>query len=94
MTDKTITLQADIVEQLESLAQSQGRTVDDVIGEMLAHYVPYRSENWALTLAEGMEEADIDWLDEPDASARSGEHYARHMTERWAKRQSTDTKDA
>lgn len=71
MTDRTITLRADLVERLEALAHRQGRSLDDVFGELLNTYAPVQSGNWALVVAEGMEAADIHWIDDPDASANS-----------------------
>jgi hypothetical protein len=71
MTDRTITLDADLVERLEILAQRQGRSLDDLVSEMLGYYAPVSSSNWAFAVAEGMEAADIDWIDDPDASSNT-----------------------
>jgi predicted transcriptional regulator len=68
MTDRTITLRADLVWRLEALAQQRGRSLDDVLGELLNSYVTAKSGNWALAVAEGMEAADIDWINNPDTS--------------------------
>lgn len=73
MTDRTITLQAELVERLESLADVQGRTMDEVLGDLLQQYAPRAQGNWVLAVARGMEAADIDWIDDPDASANSRE---------------------
>jgi predicted transcriptional regulator len=71
MTDRTISLRSDLVERLEELAQRQGRSVNDVFGELLNTYAPVQNGNWALAVAEGMEAADIDWMDDPDASTHT-----------------------
>lgn len=91
MTDRTITLRSDLVERLEALAGQQGRTIDDVFGEILNSYVPVGSGNWALAVAEGMEAAAIDWIDEPDASLNSRANFDRHLREQWERTQSDDS---
>jgi predicted transcriptional regulator len=40
VTDRTITLRSDLVERLETLAERQGRSLDDVFGELLNTYAP------------------------------------------------------
>lgn len=88
MTDRAIMLRSDLVERLEALAGQQGRTIDEVLNELLNSYAPVGSGNWALAVAEGMEAADIDWIDDPDASVNSRAHFERHLRERWEKTQS------
>lgn len=91
MTDKTITLHSELVERLESLAQAKGRTTNDVISELLDQYAPTENkENWALALAEGMEAADIDWLDDPNASENSREHFEQYLREKWRHTQASE----
>jgi predicted transcriptional regulator len=90
MTDRTITLDSELVERLESLAQRQGRSLDDVIGEMLGHFVPVSGSNWALAVAEGMEAADINWIDDPDASTNSRSNFERHLREKWERTQGNE----
>ncbi len=94
MTDRTITLRSDLVERLETLAERQGRSLDDVFGELLNTYAPSASGNWALAVAEGMEAADIDWIDDPNASVNSSEHFQRHLREKWQRTQKADGDDA
>jgi hypothetical protein len=94
MTDRTITLRSDLVERLEMLAERQGRSLDDVFGELLNTYAPPASGNWAFAVAEGMEAADIDWIDDPDASVNSREHFQRHLREQWQRTQKADRDDA
>ena len=91
MTDRTITLRSDLVERLEALAGQQGRTIDDVFGEILNSYVPVGGGSWALTVAEGMEAAAIDWIDDPDASVNSRHDFERHLREQWERTQSDDS---
>lgn len=88
MTDRIIALRSDLVERLESLAQQQGRSLDEMFGELLNTYAPVQSGNWALAVAEGMEAADIDWIDDPDASAHSREHFERYLREKSQRNQS------
>ena len=54
MSERTITLRADLVERLESLAG--GRTLNDVVGDLLAEHTPLAApgKNWALALLEGV----------------------------------------
>ncbi|MBZ0300820.1 MAG: hypothetical protein K8J31_13805 [Anaerolineae bacterium] len=94
MTDRTITLRSDLVERLEALAQRQGRSLDDLFGELLNTYAPVQSGNWALAVAEGMEAADIDWIDDPDASANSRDHFEHHLREKWKRTQNMGGDDA
>lgn len=87
MTEQTITLRSDLVERLEALAGQQGRTVNEVFGELLNSYAPVGAGNWALAVAQGMEAADIVWLDDPDASVNSRHHFEQHLREQWDKTQ-------
>ncbi|MCS7072680.1 MAG: hypothetical protein NZM00_14340 [Anaerolinea sp.] len=84
MTDRTITLRSDLVERLEALAEQQGRTVDEVFGELLNSDAPIGGGNWGLAVAEGM---DINWIDDPDASVNSRAHFERHLREQWERTQ-------
>ncbi len=88
MTDRTITLRSDLVERIETLAGQQGRTLDDVLGELLNRYIPVGGDNWLLAVAEGMEAAAITWIDDPDASINSRAHFEQHLREQWEKSQS------
>ena len=69
MNQRTITLPAELVARFELLADQQGRSLDELLAELLSNYAPTSGGNWALTVAAGMERADIDWIDTPDASA-------------------------
>ena len=88
MTDRTITLRSDLVERLETLAERQGRSLDEVFDELLNTYAPTAGGNWALVVAEGMEAADIAWIEDPDASMNSRDHFEQHLRERWERTQS------
>lgn len=90
MTDRTITLHSDLVERLEALAGQQGRSLDEMFGELLNRYVPVDAGQWALAVAEGMEAAAIAWIDDPAASVNSRDHFERHLREQWSKTQSDD----
>lgn len=94
MTDRTITLRSDLVERLETLAEQQGRSVDEVFGELLNTYAPTAGGTWALAVAEGMEAAEIDWIDDPDASLNSRAHLQQHLRERWERMQDRGGDDA
>ena len=91
MTDRTITLRSDLVERLETLAEQQGRSLDEVgnelLSELLNTYAPTSSGNWALAVAEGMEAAEIDWIDDPDASLNSRAYFQQHLREQWERTQ-------
>ena len=91
MTDRTITLRSDLVERLEALAGQQGRTMDDVFGELLNRYAPVGGGNWALAVAEGMETAEINWIDNPDASVNSRVDFELHLCEQWERTQSDNS---
>jgi predicted transcriptional regulator len=93
MTDRTITLRSDLIERLETLAERQGRSLDEVFGELLNAYAPTPHGNWALAVAEGMEAADIDWIDDPAASVNSRAHFQQHLREKWARTQNNDSID-
>lgn len=88
MSEKAITLRADLVDRLHALAQLQGRSVDDVLDHLLPEQPPQDDANWALALAEEMETADIDWTEQPDLSANSARNYAAHVQAEWERRQS------
>jgi hypothetical protein len=88
MTDRTILLRADVVERLEALAQ--GRNLNDVLDDLLQRAVQQPSNNWALAVSEGMEAADIEWLDEEDASEQSRARYREHVLKRWQDHQDAD----
>ncbi len=92
MSTRTITLPDELVERLETLAQTQGRPLNEVLSDLLEHYSPSRP-NWALSLAEAMEEADIDWQEEPSLSTHSREHFEQHQYERWQRTQTAHDDD-
>jgi predicted transcriptional regulator len=87
LTDRTITLPSDLVEQLERLAEQQARSMDEVLRELLNAYAPVSRGNWALAVADGMAAADIPWKDDADASAHSREHFNQHLREQWERTQ-------
>ena len=94
MAEKTITLRADLVERLETLAQAQGRSLEDVLVSLLeTQPAPGQQENWALALAEGMAAANIPWIDQQDASTTSRQHYQDDLYRRWQETQQTDNTD-
>ncbi len=92
MSTRTITLPDELVDRLETLAQVLGRPLDEVLSDLLEHYSPTRA-NWALALAEAMEEADIDWQAESALSTRSREHVEQHHYERWQRTQTAPDDD-
>jgi hypothetical protein len=95
MDHRTITLPADLVKRFEQLADESGRSVDELFAELLSNFAPSSDDNnWALNVAVGMETADIDWIDEPDASAKSRERFNRHLDEKWKRSQNTGGSDA
>ncbi len=94
MTDRTITLPANLVERFEQLADQQRRSLDDLFAELLSNYAPTSGGNWALAVTVGMEAADIDWIVDPDASAHSRELFKRHLNEKWRRTQNMSGSDA
>jgi predicted transcriptional regulator len=92
MTKQAIILKSELIERLETLAEGQGLSLDDMIGKLLSSYVPERPGNWALAVAEGMEAAEIDWIDDPEASAVTGKTYKDHLHEKWRRTQEDDEK--
>jgi hypothetical protein len=90
MTDRTITLRSDLVERFETLAEREGRSLDEVFSELLNTYAPTGGRNWGLAVAEGMEAAGIDWVDDPDASLNSRKHFQQHLREKWERTQNDD----
>ena len=88
MSTRTITLRSDLAERLEAIAKQQGRSIDDVLEELLHTYAPISNVNWALAVAEGMEAAEIAWIDDANASTNSGAHFEQHLQERWEQSQS------
>jgi metal-responsive CopG/Arc/MetJ family transcriptional regulator len=93
MDQRTITLPADLVERFETLANQQGRSLDELITELLNSYAPASSNNWALNVALGMEAADIDWIDDPDASVNSRKAYKEYLEEKRKRNQNASDVD-
>jgi len=94
MTEKTITLRADLVERLEAMASTQKRTLNEVLAELLEERsIPEVGSNWALALAKAMENADIEWVDEPNISERSTDVFQDDLFVRWQQTQLTDHHD-
>lgn len=84
MSGRTITLSADLVERLETLAEQQGLGLAELFDDMLSKYdLPTGSSNWATTLAEHMENADIDWQEDPELSATSRSDFEDASYQRW-----------
>jgi predicted transcriptional regulator len=91
MSAQTIALRTDLIQRLRILAERQGQSVDEVVGEMLDTYAPVaNAANWAVAVAEGMRAADIDWIDEPDASVNSRAHFRDYLFEKWQRTQQMD----
>jgi predicted transcriptional regulator len=89
MTERNISLRAEIVERLEILAERQQRSVDDFLIDLLNTYSPQSTGNWATTVAEGMEAAEISWLDDPDASINSRQHFQNYLHQKWEQTQNS-----
>jgi predicted transcriptional regulator len=87
MDDRTITLPSDLVERLEMLAERQGRSLEEMFGELLNSYAPLAQGSWALSVSEGMSAAAIAWIDDPDASKNSREHFERSLRSAWERTQ-------
>ncbi len=94
MTNRTITLEADLATRLEMLAEQQGRSLDEMLAELIGYHAPASSGNWALAVAEAMEQADIEWIDDSDASANSRAHFNQHLLEKWQHSQNSSGENA
>ena len=90
MTDRMIAVRSDLADRLEEKAREEGRSVNDVLGELLEQPEPAQRprSNWALAVAKGMEAAPIDWIDDPAASTNSRKHYRQYLQEKWERTQS------
>ena len=51
MTNRTITLRDDLVDRFEKLAAQQGRSLDELFGELLDDYAPSQDSYSALDVA-------------------------------------------
>ena len=93
MTDRAITLRSDLVERFEELAREQGRSADDLFGEMIERFPRAKNpkNNWLLEAAEEMEAADINWIDDPDASLHSHERFEQYLSELAQRKHDSDT---
>jgi hypothetical protein len=85
-----VALDSDLIDRLEEMANDQGRSMNEVLGELLKPLSQPTRSNWAAVVAEGMEAADIDWIDDPDASANSRKYYKQHLKEKWERSQQSD----
>ena len=56
MNYRTITLPADLVERFELLANQHGRSLDELLTEILNNYSPASGSNWALCSEYGVSE--------------------------------------
>ena len=92
MAEKTIRLRAELVDRLESLATAQGRSVDDVLTNLLAE-TEAPQNLWTMELIEAMADETIVWRDVPDLSESSRERFQQAQFERWQQTQLTDEDD-
>lgn len=91
MSDRTIQLRADLADQLESLAEAQNRSLNDLVNEMIHQYKSQSARaDQLLALADGMKKADIAWREMPDASEIGRKAYEDAVYDQWLKTQSTD----
>lgn len=94
MTERNLTLPANLVERLERLAAAQGRSIDGILRDWLDATDDAPSNiNWATQLADTMEHADIDWQDIPPASATEHDGYLEDRYQGWLRSQQTDDHD-
>lgn len=93
MTDRMIALSSDLIDRLEEMANEQGRSVNEVLGEMIARSPKAKNpkNNWLVEIAEEMEAADIDWIDDPEASLHSHERFEQYLEELAQSKKSSDT---
>jgi predicted transcriptional regulator len=82
METRTIILPAQLVSRLEMLAQRRGRSLDEMLGDLIEDAAPAKNSQWAVALAEGMEASEIDWIDDPDASETSRVHLEAYLSQK------------
>jgi len=85
-------IRTDLHQRLQALAAQQGQSVDEVLEHLLPP--PPTEENWALAFAQDMEAADIDWVNDPNASVKSRDHYQQYVYEKWLRTQNPQTDEA
>ncbi|MCB9453847.1 MAG: hypothetical protein H6672_20645 [Anaerolineaceae bacterium] len=91
MDEKTITLRGDLVEQLEAIASTEGRSVDEVLAALLASQTAPRTQaNWAVNLAQAMADEAIPWKEEAELSTHSRDLFQDDRYQRWQETQQTE----
>ncbi len=87
MEERTLTLRADLVDRLEAMASKQGRTIEDVLDDVLEDVEPAaeKPNNWALAVVRAATEANIEWEDLPNIAnaSESGNLYYEDRYQRW-----------
>jgi len=96
MANRTLTLQAELVNRLESIAQERGATVEAVIADLIGEpHLPSDTlqsdtppaESWAVAVAREMEafwEAQgTNRVGDPDASVNSRKHFEEHLAKKY-----------
>lgn len=88
MAERTITLEASLVEQLEALATKQNYSLNELFNVMITLFPTTPPQpNWALQLAEAMENAPIEWEQYPELSSESRHAYHAYLAEQWIEEQ-------
>ena len=88
MAERTITLEASLVEQLEALATKQNYSLNELFNVMITLFPTTPPQpNWALQLAEAMENAPIEWEQHPELSSESRYAYHAYLAEQWIEEQ-------
>jgi hypothetical protein len=96
MSERTLTLRAELVEQFESLVKKDGRTPDDLFGTLLENYTPAPLEDehpnqWALEILKTVEAGNIELLvDDPDASENGRVELDNYIYEKWKRTQTEE----
>jgi hypothetical protein len=86
MNERTITLASHLVEELEWVATQQNCSLNELMAEVVEtlreQRMPTSPNDWALALAETMEQAPIDWKIEPNLSSESLQNYQDYLNQR------------
>ena len=87
MSERTLTLRADLVDKLEALAERRGLTVEDLLCIEFDVDIPISiavnpANQWVIAVAKGMAEEDIDWIDDPNAAANSRYHLESYLEDK------------
>ena len=85
-------VRADLCERIKALAAERGQSIDELLEDLLS--ADSKPTNWALAFADAVESADVEWVNDPDASIKSSERYKQHVYDKWLQTQNQTGKTA